>query len=107
MPEQTSQVDWELALLLPLGALANQLVKIEGDLRFLSMKASEQAHVDGPRPIRAVDARVDLIHETLDSIKLLLVRLQGDIHPREPRASSTDRESTRFTGHKSSAAQED
>ena len=84
-------------MVMPLGVLANQLVKIEGDLRFLTMKAAEQSGENEAQSTKAVDARLDLIHQTLESIDSLLVRLQADIHPKraaqsfkpEPAASSS------------------
>lgn len=84
MPPPAPQVDWELTLVMPLGVIANQLVKIEGDLRFLSMKAVEQSGEDGARSTQAIDARLELIHGALESINSLLTRLQADIHPKAP-----------------------
>jgi hypothetical protein len=37
---EPSPANLELAIALPLGVVANQLARIEADLRFLSMKAS-------------------------------------------------------------------
>ena len=37
---EPSPANLELAIALPLGVVANQLTRIEADLRFLSMKAS-------------------------------------------------------------------
>jgi hypothetical protein len=74
--------DWEMTLVMPLGVIANQLIKIEGDLRFLSMKAVEQSGEDGVRSAKAIDARLELIYGALESINALLARLQADIHPK-------------------------
>ena len=92
---------------MPLGALANRLVKIETDLRFLSMKAAEHAGEDGTRPTRAVDARLELIHESLDAIKVLLDRLQSDLHPRPPAARPQPLASTEAQAVKQSPEQDD
>jgi hypothetical protein len=71
-----------MTMVMPLGVLANQLVKIEGDLRFLWMKAAERSGEAGAASTQAIDARLALMHEALDSIGTLLVRLQADIHPK-------------------------
>jgi hypothetical protein len=71
-----------MTMVMPLGVLANQLVKIEGDLRFLWMKAAERAGDECADSTKAIDARLALIHEALDSIGALLVRLRADIHPK-------------------------
>jgi hypothetical protein len=107
MPPPASQVDWEMTMVMPLGALANQLVKIEGDLRFLSMKAAEYSGEDGVRSTKAIDARLELIHEALQSISSLLVRLQADIHPKGPAARSAPHEPAVFSTRKPSPERDD
>jgi hypothetical protein len=92
-----SPVDWEMELVMPLGVLANQLVKIEGDLRFLSMKSAEHSGEDGARPSKLVNARLDLINSVLESIHSLLAKLQSDVHPRETTAQLTAGEPTVFS----------
>lgn len=67
---------------MPLGVLANQLVKIEGDLRFLSMKAAEHSGEDDARSTKSVDARLELIYDVLESIRSVVGKLQADIHPK-------------------------
>jgi hypothetical protein len=74
--------DWEMSMVMPLGVIANQLIKIEGDLRFLSMKAVEQSGDEGARSTKGIDARLELIYGALDSISTLLGRLQSEIHPK-------------------------
>jgi hypothetical protein len=74
--------DWEMTMVMPLGVIANQLIKIEGDLRFLSMKAVEQPGEEGARSTKAIDARMELIYGAIESINALLARLQADIHPK-------------------------
>ncbi len=73
-----------MSMVMPLGVLANQLIKIEGDLRFLSMKAAELSDENDPRSTKAVDARLELIHELLKSIQALLGQIQTSLHPKEP-----------------------
>ena len=67
-------------MVMPLGVIANQLVKIEGDLRFLSMKAAELSGEAGVRSTKLVDARLELIYGVLESIHSLLAKVQVDIH---------------------------
>jgi hypothetical protein len=89
VPQPASQADWEMIMVMPLGVLANQLVKIEGELRFLTMKAAEHSGEDGLRSNKSADARLELIHEVLESIRSLLAKLRDDIHPQEPTAHLT------------------
>jgi hypothetical protein len=77
-----SPVDWEMEMVMPLGVLANQLVKIEGDLRFLSMKAAEHSGEAGARTTKSVGTRVELMYGVLESIHSLLAKVQADIDPR-------------------------
>jgi hypothetical protein len=69
-------------MVMPLGVLANKLIKIEGDLRFLSMKAAEYSVEDAARSTRLVDARLEVLSDVLESIHSLLAKLQADIHPK-------------------------
>jgi hypothetical protein len=92
-------VDWEMTMVMPLGVIANQLIKIEGDLRFLSMKAIEQSGEEGSRSTKAIDARLELIYGALDSIGALVGRLQADIHPKA--------HNMKTSSHKSSAERDD
>ena len=80
MTSPASPVDWDMEMVMPLGVLANQLVKIEGDLRFLSMKAVEHSGEDGARSTKLVDARLELINGVLESIHSLLAKVRADIH---------------------------
>ena len=59
-----SPANLELAIVLPLGVLANQLMKVEADLRSLSMRAGSIAGVDGGAS-RQVAGHVEKISETL------------------------------------------
>jgi hypothetical protein len=100
MRPPASRDDWEMTLVMPLGVLANQLVKIEGDLRFLSMKAAEHSSEDVPRSVRSLDARLELIHGVLASIDSLLVKLQADIHPKEPATRFDERDASTVSTYK-------
>lgn len=106
MSPSASQVDWEMTMVMPLGVLANQLTKIEGDLRLLSMKAAELSNEDAVHSTKAVDARLELMHEALESIGSLLVRLQADIHPKGPAAQDIVLESV-ADSHKPSPERDD
>lgn len=86
MTPPASPVDWEMEMVMPLGVLANQLVKIEGDLRFLSMKAAAHSSEGGALSTKLVDARLELINAVLDSIHSLLAKVQADIHPKRAAA---------------------
>ncbi len=76
-----SPANLELAIVLPLGVLANQLMKVEADLRFLSMRASAYAGGESGAS-RQVAAHLEKISETLDSIRGLLSAVEADIQPR-------------------------
>ena len=93
----TSPVNVELSIVLPLGVIANQLMKVEADLRFLNAKTSAYA---GERPggdmARQVATRLEKINETLEVIRGLVSDIEGDIQPRSANSRSakarTDRE---------------
>jgi hypothetical protein len=76
-----SPANLELAIVLPLGVVANQLMKVEADLRFLGMRASAYAG-GGSGTSRQVAGHLEKINETLDSIRSLLSNLEADIQPR-------------------------
>jgi hypothetical protein len=72
----------EMAIILPLGVVANQLMKIEGDLRLLNMKALDFVNEDGGgRNTGLIEARLENINEALDSIRRLVSDIDADIHP--------------------------
>jgi hypothetical protein len=93
----TSPVNVELSIVLPLGVIANQLMKVEADLRFLNAKTS--AYV-GERPggeaAGQVAARLEKINEVLEVIRGLVSDIEMDIQPRSagPRSANarTDRD---------------
>jgi hypothetical protein len=86
---ETSGANLELAIGLPLGVIANQLMKIEADLRFLNMKALAFAKQRDKGSLDSqVAARLEKINEALDLIRGLMADLQTDIQPASaPRAS--------------------
>jgi hypothetical protein len=93
----TSPVNVELSLVLPLGVIANQLMKVEADLRFLNAKTAAYA---GGRPsgdmAGQVAARLEKINEVLEVIRGLVSDIESDIQPRSanPRSGKarTDRD---------------
>jgi hypothetical protein len=89
-----SSANLELAIVLPLGVVANQLMRIEAELRLLNMKALAVARErENGRLTELIDARLENINEVLDSIRGLVSDIEADIHPRPanlPRPSSKD-----------------
>lgn len=77
-----SSANLEMTIILPLGVVANQLMKIEADLRLLNMKALDYVKEhEGHRPTALIEARLENIHEALDSIRTLVSDIEADIHP--------------------------
>lgn len=84
MSESTGS-NWEMAIVLPLGIVTNQLLRIEAQLRLLDMKALAYAREREDGRIRAqVDARLEQMHEALDSIRRLVSDIGTDIAPAAP-----------------------
>ena len=90
----TSPVNVELSIVLPLGVIANQLMKVEADLRFLNAKTS--AYV-GERPggeaAGQVAARLEKINEVLEVIRGLVSDIENQ--PRSASARSAKARSDR------------
>jgi hypothetical protein len=84
-----SPANFELSIVLPLGVIANQLLKLEADLRFLNAKTSTYA---SERPDGAmagqVTARLERINEALEVIRSLVADIETDIQPRSADARS-------------------
>jgi paraquat-inducible protein B len=79
---KASPASLEMAIILPLGVVANQLMKIEADLRHLNMKALDFVNEDGGgRNTGLIEARLENINEALDSIRRLISDMEADIHP--------------------------
>ena len=80
---QQPSAEWEMAIVLPLGVVANQLRRIETQLRLINMKALDLAREREDRALRAlVEARLDGIHEALGSITGLVADIEADLEPR-------------------------
>ena len=99
----TESANVELAIALPLGVVANQLTRIEADLRFLTIKASSYANArDNGELAAKVSGGVEKINEALDMIRGLMADMEAHIQPRTTAKSSRDTAS-----RKSSADQDD
>jgi hypothetical protein len=79
----------EMAIVLPLSVVSHQLLKIESELRLLNMKA---LHVDRQRDhghhTQLINARLETINASLDSIRDLVAELGADI----PRKRTPERD---------------
>ena len=75
-----SSTDWELAIDLPLGVVASQLMRIEEQLRLLNMKAADLVKErDSERRNGAISVRLEHINKALDSIRALMADIETDI----------------------------
>ena len=80
---EASSANLELAILLPLGVVANQLMRIEAELRLLNMKAlTVERERESGRLTGLIETRLDNINEVLDSIRGLVSDIEADIRPR-------------------------
>ena len=89
---------FEMTIVLPLDVAANKLLRIEEELRYLNVKilSFEQERESG-HLIGLIEARLERIHETLDSIRERLSDLNSDIQPTRQdisRASTNDPRAT-------------
>jgi hypothetical protein len=85
--KEPSPASMQLAIVLPLGVVANQLTKIEADLRFLSMKVSACAvERDNGELAAKVSGALERINEALDRIRGLVAGMEAS------RKSSADRD---------------
>ena len=76
-------VNVELSILLPLGVIANQLMKVEADLRFLNAKTSAYASRRlGGGMAGQVAARLEKINEALEVIRGLVADIEMDTQPK-------------------------
>ena len=95
---KASSANLQMALILPLGVVANQLMKIESDLRLLNMKALDLVNEDGGGGHTGlIGARLENINEALDSIRRLVSDMEADIRPwsanrRSDRKSASDQD---------------
>lgn len=92
-----SPANFELSILLPLGVIANQLMRVEADLRFLNARTSPDAgELPGAGMAGQAAARLEKINETLETIRGLVLDIETDIQPRAANAkrlkARTDRD---------------
>jgi hypothetical protein len=69
-----------MAIALPLGVVANQLMRIEANLRLLNMKSGDFAQDrDKGRLPGSIAGRLDNINDLLDSIRCIVSNIEADI----------------------------
>jgi hypothetical protein len=86
-------VSVELAIALPLGAVANQLARVESDLRFLSARTSALPQDrDDANLVAQVAARLEQINEALDAIRELIADIERELQPKPASASGRRRD---------------
>ena len=80
---ETSAANFELAIVLPLGVAANQLLKVEADLRLLNAKTTLYlARRESAGLGSQVAAHLEKIDATLDTIRALLADIEADLQPK-------------------------
>jgi hypothetical protein len=89
-PKSDSSANFELAVVLPLGVAANQLMKVESELRFLNAKLSRYGQERGSARGEAA-ARLEKMSEAVDAIRQLIEEIQTDIQPQASGAKSRTR----------------
>ncbi|HEY6619797.1 MAG TPA: hypothetical protein VIY68_09650 [Steroidobacteraceae bacterium] len=78
-----SHANFELSIVLPLGVVANQLMKVEADLRFLNAKTTAYAgERTGADMAGQVAARLEKINEALEVIRALVLDIELEFQPR-------------------------
>jgi hypothetical protein len=91
---EASPANLELAIVLPLGVVANQLMRIETDLRFLNMKALAYANERENGDLAAkVAGGLEKINRALDRIRGQVADMEAGIQPTSasrPGTSSRD-----------------
>lgn len=96
---EASSANFELAVVLPLGVVVNQLLRTEAQLRLLNMKTLDivnqrsMARFAGP-----IALRLEQIHEALESIRGLVADIEADVRPAPQNAarSSTEEDTSRI-----------
>jgi hypothetical protein len=84
----------ELAIVLPLGVVVNQLMRIEAHLRLLNMKTLDFAEECSQAPFAGpIAANLEQIHDALDSIRRLVADIEADVRPRSADAARSARKS--------------
>jgi hypothetical protein len=92
---EPSEANLQLSIVLPLGVVANQLMRIEADLRFLNMKTFAYAKHTGEVAMGSqITARLDQINQALDLIRGLTADIAADMYPKPAgrRLDSSQRE---------------
>lgn len=80
---EPAPVNVELSIALPLGVIANQLMRVEADLRLLNAKTSAYASQNlGSTTAGQVAARLEKINEALEVIRGLISDIETDIQPK-------------------------
>ena len=79
---EASSANFELAVVLPLGVVVNQLLRTEAHLRLLNMKTLDFAkQCSIARFAGPIALRLEQIHDTLDSIRGLVADIGADVRP--------------------------
>lgn len=87
--KEGSSGNLEMSIVLPLGVVGHQLMRIEADLRLLNMKASDFAgERDNAPHTSLIEARLEQINEALDSIRTLVSDIAADLRPRHSKHKS-------------------
>lgn len=85
-----SRANFELSIVLPLGVIANQLMKVEADLRFLNAKISAySSEFPGGAMAGQAAAGLEKINESLETIRAVVAEFEADIQPRSVRADAS------------------
>ena len=99
---EASRPEWEMAIVLPLGAVANQLQRIEAQLRLLNMKALDFARERENHALRGlIEGRLEQIGETLESVTTLVSDIGADLLPSRAKVTrlSVDEETESASTH--------
>ena len=92
-----SPANFELSIMLPLGVVANQLMKVEADLRFLNAKTAAYASERPDRDMAGqVAGHLEKINEMLEVIRSLVLDIETEFQPKSanarPAKTRTDRD---------------
>ena len=90
---EASSANLELAVVLPLGVVVNQLLRTEAHLRLVNMKTldfAKQRSIE--RFAGPIALRLEQIHDTLDSIRGLVADIEADVRPRSEDAARSPAE---------------
>ena len=80
---EPSEATLQLSIVLPLGVVAKQLMRIEADLRFLNMKTFAYAKQSGDVAMGSqITAQLDKINQALDLVRGLTSDIEADLYPK-------------------------